>query len=157
MVLISQNKENITQSCKIEFEVTNNVAEYEAFLIGLELDKILKVKNLIVFSDSELIVKQVRNLYQTKHPRLRSYRNKVWDTIEKSFLGFNITAIPRDENIHVDSLVVSASSFKIPQPVSLEYKIQVQCRPSILDNLKHWQIFEDDEQLKFFLQVIDEF
>jgi len=35
VVLISPKKENITQSCKLYFEVTNNVAEYEALLIGL--------------------------------------------------------------------------------------------------------------------------
>jgi len=133
------------------------VAEYEAFLLGLELAKRLKVQNLSVFSDSEIIVKKVRNLCQTKHPILRSYRNEVWHTIENLFQGFNITVIPRDENMHVDSLVASTSSFKIPEPVLLEYQIQVKYRPSIPDNLKHWQIFEDDGHLKSFLQVIDEF
>jgi len=39
----------------------------------------------------------------------------------------------------------------------VKYQIQVRYRPSILDNLKHWQIFDDDEELKSFLQVIDEF
>lgn len=56
IVLISPNKENITQSCKLEFEVTNNVAEYEDFLLGLKLARSLKVQNLSVFSNSELIV-----------------------------------------------------------------------------------------------------
>ena len=83
----------------------------------------------------------VRNICQTKHPRLRSYRNEAWDTIENFFQGFNITAIPRDENMHADSLAVSASSFKILEPVLLEYQIQVKYRPSIHDNLKHWKFF----------------
>lgn len=39
----------------------------------------------------------------------------------------------------------------------LQYQVQVKYRPSIPDNLKHWQTFDDDEQLKSFLQVIDEF
>ncbi len=81
VVLISPAKENITQSCKLDFEVTNNVAEYEAFLLGLQLAKSLKVQNLSLFTDLELIVKQVRNICQTKHPRLRSYRNEVWDSV----------------------------------------------------------------------------
>jgi len=59
--------------------------------------------------------------------------------------------------MHADSLFVSTSSSKIPEPVLLEYHIQVKYRPSFPDNLKHWQIFEDDEQLKTFLQVINEF
>ena len=57
VVLISPEKENITQSRKLDFEVTNNVVEYEAFLLGLQLAKSLKVQNLSVFTDSELIVK----------------------------------------------------------------------------------------------------
>ena len=75
VVLISPEKENITQSCKLDFEVTNNVAEYEAFLLGLQLAKILKVQNLSVYTDSKLIIKQMRTICKTKHPRLRSYRN----------------------------------------------------------------------------------
>lgn len=114
------------------------MVEYKTFLLSLELAKSLKVKILSVFSNSELIVKQVRNLCQTKHPRLRSYRNEVWDTIENFFQGFNIIAIPKDENMHANSLVVSASTFKIHEPLLLEYHIQVKYRPSILDNLKHW-------------------
>lgn len=39
----------------------------------------------------------------------------------------------------------------------LQYQIQVKYSPSIPDNLKHWLIFEDYEQFKSFLQVIDEF
>jgi len=70
IVLISLDKENITQSYKLEFDFTNNVAKYEALLLGLELAKSLKIQNLSVLSDSELIVKQVRNIFQTKDPDL---------------------------------------------------------------------------------------
>jgi len=75
----------------------------------------------------------------------------------KSFDAFNLTHIPRDQNIHADALAVSANAFKFPDHTNVLYQIQVKYRPSIPDNLKHWQIFEDDEQLKSFLQVIDEF
>lgn len=44
IVLIFPYKENITQSYKLEFDVTNNVAEYEAFLLGFELARNLKVR-----------------------------------------------------------------------------------------------------------------
>ena len=75
VVLISPEKQNITQSSKLDFKITNNVAEYEAFFLGLQLAKSLKVQNISVFIDLELIVKQVRNICETKNPRLRSYRN----------------------------------------------------------------------------------
>ena len=123
VVLISPEKENITQSCKVDFEVTNNVTEYEAFLLGLQLAKSLKVHNLSVFTDSEPILRQLRNIFQTKHPRLRSYRNEVWDSIENFFDASNITYVPRNKNIHSTSLVVSASSFNIPNQTQLLYQI----------------------------------
>ena len=49
---MSPEKDNITQSCKLDFEVTNNVAEYEAFILGLQLAKSLRIQNLNVFTDS---------------------------------------------------------------------------------------------------------
>ena len=139
VVLISPDKENITQSWKLDFKVTNNVAEYKAFILRLQLARSLKIKKLSVFTDLELIVRQVRSIFQKKHPRLRSYRNDIWDTIENAFDAFNITFIPRDENLHRDSLVVSASSFKIPDQFQIQYQIQIKYRPSILDNLKHFK------------------
>ena len=42
---------------------------------------------LKVFEDSELVVRQIKNECQTKHPRLRAYRNEVWDMIENFFLS----------------------------------------------------------------------
>jgi len=57
IVLISLDKKNITQSFKLDFEVTNNVVEYEALILGLELAKSLKVQNLAVYGDLEFIVK----------------------------------------------------------------------------------------------------
>ena len=53
------------------------------------------------------------------------------------FSALNITAIPRYQNMHVDSLAVSASSFKIPDKMFVQYQILVKYRPSIPDNIKH--------------------
>lgn len=49
------------------------------------------INSIFVFGDSELIIKQIKNHYQTKHPRLRAYRNEVWDLVENSkLLTFNL-------------------------------------------------------------------
>jgi hypothetical protein len=81
----------------------------------------------------------------------------VWDLIDNSFLAFNISFIPRRENTMVDYLVVSASHFRIPLPPKLKYDIEVKYRPSIPDNVKHWKAFEDDLEIRKFLDSIDEF
>jgi ribonuclease HI len=79
-------------------DYTNNVCEYEALVLGLEVARIMKIKNLEVFGDAELIIKQVNRQYQAKHPRLRSYRNCVWDLINNFFSSVNVHFIPRTKN-----------------------------------------------------------
>jgi ribonuclease HI len=147
VVLVSPVQEIISLSYKLEFKATNNVAEYEALVLGLRAAKDMGIKEISVFGDVELIVHQIRNIYQAKHPRLRSYRNEVWDLIDSFFLAFNISFIPREENM-VDSLVVSTSNFRVPLPPKLRYDVEVKYRPSIPDNVKHWKVFEDDLEIK---------
>jgi ribonuclease HI len=62
-------------SYKLDFETTNNVAEYEALVLGLKDTKDMKIEELAVFGDDELIVHQVKNMYQEKHLRLMTYKN----------------------------------------------------------------------------------
>jgi hypothetical protein len=81
----------------------------------------------------------------------------VWDLIDSFFLAFNISFIPREENVMVDSLAVSASNFRVPLPPKLRYDVEVKYRPSIPDNVKHWKVFEDDLEIKRFLETVDEF
>jgi ribonuclease HI len=151
VVFISSTQETISLSYKLEFETINNVAEYEALVLGLRAAKHMKIKALIVFGDVELIVHQVKNLYQAKHPRLRAYRNEVWDMIDSFFLAFNISFVPREENSVADSLAVLASNFKVPLPPKLKYEVDIKYRPSIPDNVKHWKVFEGDIEIKSFL------
>jgi ribonuclease HI len=153
VVFISPAQETISLSYKLEFEATNNVAEYEALVLGLRAAKDMKIEELAVFGDVELIVHQVRNRYQAKHPRLRAYRNEVWDLVDSFFLDFNISFVPREENTVEDSLVVSASKFRVPLPPKLKYEVEVKYRPSIPDNVKHWKVFEDDLEIKSFLRL----
>jgi hypothetical protein len=76
VVFVSPCQETISLSYKLEFEVTNNVAEYEALVLGLRAAKEMGIKEMAVFGDAELIVQQVKNVYQAKHPRLKNYRNR---------------------------------------------------------------------------------
>jgi hypothetical protein len=117
----------------------------------------MKIKNLEVFGDVELIIKQVNRQYQAKHPRLRSYRNCVWDLIENLFTSINFHFVPRSENQHANALAKAASTFTPPTTFNLKYHIQMRHRPSIPNNIQHWQVFEDDEQLRKFLKSLDEF
>jgi ribonuclease HI len=73
IVFISPIGTNIVFSYKLRFYTTNNVAEYEALVLGIEEDKKLKITNFSVLVDSELIINQVKIKFQNKHPRLQYY------------------------------------------------------------------------------------
>ena len=76
MYIISPILDFKALSYKLTFECTNNVAEYEALLLGLHALKYSGVQRIKVFGDAELVINQVNDSYQTRHPRMRAYRNK---------------------------------------------------------------------------------
>ncbi|KAH9288833.1 hypothetical protein KI387_032950, partial [Taxus chinensis] len=121
-------------SCNLK--ITNNTAEYEALILGLQVIKEQGVKNLLAHGDAELIVKQVRNLFHVNNRRLKHYRNQVWDSIE--FLdAFSIEVMPREENTRADSLAV-LGSLLIPHPDFSQDKFTIKMIhiPSVLDNTR---------------------
>ena len=61
----------------------------------------LKVRNLKVFGDSEIIVKQIQNQIHCISRHLKAYQNEVWDLL-KYFNAFNIVLIPRFKNAATD-------------------------------------------------------
>ena len=58
---------------RLEFEATSNVVEYEALLLGLELEKALRVKLLSIKGDSDLVIMQIKNKFTCKNQSLRNY------------------------------------------------------------------------------------
>jgi ribonuclease HI len=72
IVFISPSKEVIPLSYKLEFDTTNNISEYEALLLGLKVAKDMGIDKLSVFGDSELIIHQLKNIYQAKQQRLKT-------------------------------------------------------------------------------------
>ena len=136
-------------SYKFYFECTKNVAEYEALILGLKIMKELQAKRVHIYGDSELVIKQVIGTYQAKHPIMRAYRNMVLDLLE-SFKEFRLSVIRRSQNHIADALAVTTSVFKIPIYPNRRYKIEVKHRPSVPDNVKYWQVFEDDSHINKF-------
>jgi ribonuclease HI len=118
-------------SYKLAFDCTNNMVEYEALILGLNTLKYLGEKKIYVHGDSELVINQVKGIYQTKHPRMRAYRNLVLDLLEK-ISEYNISVVPREQNPIADALATSASVFKIPIYPNKKYEIEVKHRPTIL-------------------------
>jgi hypothetical protein len=79
LFFVSPAQETVSLSYRLEFESTDNVPEYEDLVLGLRVAKEMVIQEVVVFGDAELVVQQIINAYQDKHPRLRSYRNEVCD------------------------------------------------------------------------------
>jgi len=156
VVLVYPEQESTHLSFKLAFQVTNNISEYEALLLGLNAAKDKGIRSIKVFGDADLIIQQINRTFQAKHPRLKAYRDEVW-RLKDSFDNFCISYIPRAKNQLDDSLVVSSSLFITPMPPRLVYEVQMKYRPSLPDNIQHWKVFDDDDEVNRFLQVIGEF
>jgi len=82
---------------------TNNVAEYTALVQGLHLATELGLKHLAVFSDSELLVKQMGGEYRVKHPDLIPLYEEATG-LTRGFEAVTITHVRRGQNARADKL-----------------------------------------------------
>lgn len=90
---------------------TNNEAEYKALIKGLKISISNGLKNLNVFSDSELLCKQINGLYKVKSDSLKNYYSEATGLI-KRLNNFSIDYIPRKENKEADKLANIAMNLK---------------------------------------------
>ena len=101
----------IEQSLKFEFKASNNQAEYEALIAGLNLALEMGVKNLTVKTDSQLVSSQILGDYQARDGCLSKYLVKTKTLIE-SLDKVTVTYVPREENTRADLLSKLASTKK---------------------------------------------
>jgi probable phosphoglycerate mutase len=86
---------------------TNNVAEYRALVAGLERALELGVTELVVISDSELVVKQMRGEYKVKNAALRELSAEA-ARLARRIGNVSYAAVRREHNELADSLVNDA-------------------------------------------------
>jgi ribonuclease HI len=86
---------------------TNNVAEYQALIAGLEKAVELGIDELEVVSDSELLVKQMQGEYRVKNETLRGLNDEA-NSLERRLGRVRYTAVRREHNELADKLVNEA-------------------------------------------------
>jgi ribonuclease HI len=87
---------------------TNNIAEYEAVILGLRKLRALGVTTCIVKTDSKVVAGQVKKEYSAKHPALMQYLTAVRSP-ERQFKGFTLQHVNRARNEEVDALAKAAA------------------------------------------------
>lgn len=88
-------------------EMTNNMAEYEALLRALRIAVNDAVKEVTVYTDSQLVANQINGIYKIKNTILFQYVRKIQQIIS-NFDHFTINYIPREENREADKLAKNA-------------------------------------------------
>ena len=77
LVLISPEKIVIEKSLRLDFSATNNEAKYEALLEGMAMVQRMGGKSIKLFSDSRLVIGQVRGEFEAKDERMQGYLSQV--------------------------------------------------------------------------------
>ena len=109
LVLISSKKLVVKKSLRLGFLATNNEVEYETLLDGMSMIHRMRGKSVTMFSDSRLVVDQVKGELEARDDRMRGYLTRV-KYLQKNFESFDLQHIPRSGNTHADSLVTLATS-----------------------------------------------
>jgi len=94
------------------FDCTNNIAEYEAFVMGIRAAIELKVKCLNVYGDSALVIHQVKGEWETRDHKLIPYKAYIKGMIEH-FEDIEFHHISREDNQLVDVLATLSSMFEV--------------------------------------------
>ncbi|XP_075659134.1 uncharacterized protein LOC142629017 [Castanea sativa] len=92
----------------LDFPTTNNEAEYEALIAGLDLAKAVGAVNMVVHCDSQVITSQVNNKFECKGEKMKKYWEQVKMRVAE--LQAKMVQIPRGENEQADRLAKTAST-----------------------------------------------
>jgi ribonuclease HI len=88
-------------------EATNNVAEYRALLLGLELARELGASEVELVNDSELVARQIGGEYKVKHAGLKPLYQEAMRAL-RAFDGWAVRSVRREQNTRADELVNEA-------------------------------------------------
>jgi ribonuclease HI len=119
-VLVAPSKVKPCYAVKLDFSCTNNIAEYEALLLGLRKLKAMGIRRAVLKTDSQVISGHVDKSCKARDSKLEKYLDTV-RRLEASFEGFSVKNIPRGENEHADLLAKSAAQ-GLPLPLEVFFE-----------------------------------
>ena len=96
--------EELTERSEFIGEATNNVAEYRAVLLGLELARSLGAREVDLVNDSELVARQIGGQYKVKHEGLRPLFVETMRAL-RELDRWSVRNVRREHNARADELV----------------------------------------------------
>ncbi|RVW73547.1 Ribonuclease HI [Vitis vinifera] len=117
VLLISPHGDHVPRSVRLAFSdrhpATNNIVEYEACILGLETALELGIRQMEVFGDSNLVLRQIQGEWKTRDAKLRPYHAYL-ELLVTRFEDLRYTHLPRAQNQFADALATLASMIDIP-------------------------------------------
>ncbi|MBI3590277.1 MAG: ribonuclease HI family protein [Candidatus Melainabacteria bacterium] len=108
-----KDKQIINEASEFIGIKTNNFAEYTALIRALEISLDKGFNNIMIKSDSELVVNQINKTYKVKDSDIKDLFDKAYSLIEK-LNSFKIIHVPREENLKADKLANNALKNNLP-------------------------------------------
>ena len=151
VVIQTPEGDKIECMIRLDFPTTNNEAEYEALVAGLDLAMAAGAENMIIHCDSQVITSQVNGGYECRNKRIKKYLEEVKSRI--SSIEVKFVQIPREENECADRLAKAASAKFMNASEQVLSFVQTS---SLIDDGKQMQEIDVEENwttpLKAYLQ-----
>jgi ribonuclease HI len=127
ILFIAPGGEQLRYALQLLFSASNNAAEYEALIHGLNIVISLGIKRLIVHGDSLMVISQINKEWDCSNDSMGKYCTAV-QKLEDKFEGLEFHHVERDRNAMTDALSkLGSSRTQVPPGVF----VQEVTRPSI--------------------------
>jgi ribonuclease HI len=130
ILFIAPGGEQLKYALQVLFPASNNVAEYEALIQGLNIAVSLGVKRLMVYEDSLVVISQINKDWDCSTDSMGKYCTTV-RKLEDKFEGLEFHHVERDRNASADALSkLGSSRAQVPPGIF----VQEISHPSILSD-----------------------
>ncbi|XP_070029357.1 uncharacterized protein [Nicotiana sylvestris] len=129
-IFISPTSQNYPVTARLRFFCTNNTAEYEACIMGMNMAVDQEVEELLIMGDLDLIIRQDLGEWETRDVKLISYMQHMQE-FSRRFKSIEFRYIPRCHNELADALATLASMLPYPRNAHIDpLEIQIRERHS---------------------------
>ena len=139
VVIQTPQGDKIQCMIRLDFPTTNNEAEYEALVAGLDLVKAAGAENIVVHCGSQVVTIQINDDYECKNDRMKRYLEEVKYLV--SNLEVEFIQIPREKNEWADHLAKAASAEFMLVPEQVLSFVQIS---SLIDDGTNVQVVNSE-------------
>ncbi|XP_039172601.1 uncharacterized protein LOC120295480 [Eucalyptus grandis] len=130
-ILISPDGQHYLIATKLTFPCTNNIVEYEACILGLQVAIDMKIRKMQVYGDSTLIILQTKGEWRTHDSKLIPYHEFLGKLTEE-FQEIEFEYLLRSQNQFADALATLSSMLQVAGGLDIEpLRIEIFRRPPI--------------------------